>query len=271
MSRFGFTVVLFLALVTAGFAAEPVDVLVQGAEKLEVEELINKLGPDAAKTSIGPFSFWLGQIGPHRVAVSLTGQAVINCTAATIIAIDEFHPKLIVYQGTSGAQVPYLSLHDIIVGRKTIDYGLYETPARAAGQGSVPLLWKPQPQRLRDLATDKLVSFPDGFAGDSAAIAVALRTRNPMGRVFPGVIGSAHEVNLELDRVRWSHETFGMDVEEMESAHVAAIAQACGIRYVSFRVVSDAPYEGVPFYPLAARATALFTINFLENLPRLTP
>jgi adenosylhomocysteine nucleosidase len=74
-------------------------------------------------------------------------------------------------------------------------------------------------------------------------------------------------VNLELDRVRWSARTFGMDVEEMESGHVAAIAHAYGIRYIAFRVVSDAPYEGVPFHPLAARATGLFTINFLENLP----
>lgn len=263
--------VLFVGGVLALRASEPVDVLVQGAEKLEVEELIKKLGPEATKTTIGPFSFWLGRIGDHRVAVALTGQAVINCTAATVIAIDEFHPKLIVFQGTSGGQVPYLNLHDIIVGRRTVDYGRSETTVRAVGEGSTPLAWKPQPQRLRDLATGQLVEFPDGFAGDPAAIAVALRTRNPMGRVFAGVIGSAHEINLELDRVRWSHDTFGLDVEEMESAHVAAIAHACGIRYVSFRVVSDAPYEGVPFYPLAARATALFTINFLENLPPSNP
>ena len=113
------------------------------------------------------------------------------------------------------------------------------------------------------------MEFRDGFAGDPAALAVALRTRNPQGRVFAGVIGSAHEVNLELDRVRWSAQTFGMDVEEMESGHAAAVAHAYGIRYIAFRVVSDAPYEGVPFYPLAARATAVFTVNFLQNLAAL--
>jgi adenosylhomocysteine nucleosidase len=103
------------------------------------------------------------------------------------------------------------------------------------------------------------------------ALAVALRTRNSMGRVFAGTIGSAHEVNLELDRVRWSSRTFGMDVEEMESGHVAAVAFAYGVRYLAFRVVSDAPYEGVPFYSMAARATGLFTLNFLENLPPFSP
>lgn len=267
----GLALAAALTLAAGLRAAEPVDVLVQGAEKLEVKNLFAQLGPDAHKVAIGPFSFWLGRIGPHRVAVSLTGQALINCTTATIVAIEEFHPQLIVYQGTSGAQAPYLSLHDIVIGKRTIDYGLYETPVRAAGTGSRPFAWQPQPQRLRDPATGKLVAYPDGFAGDAAALAVALRTRNPMGRVFPGVIGSAHEVNLELDRVRWSRETFGMDVEEMESAHVAALAHAFGIRYVSFRVVSDAPYEGVPFYAMAARATGLFTINFLENLAPLPP
>jgi len=259
---------LFLAL--AARAAEPVDILVQGAEKLEVEDLVASLGPKPEKLAIGPFSFWVGRIGPHRVAISLTGQALIDCTAATVIAIEEFHPRLIVYQGTSGAQAPYLSLHDIIVGRRSIDYGNMITPVRGAGAGSDALAWTPVPQQLRDPATGQLVAYPHGFAGDAAALDVALRTRNPMGRVFAGVIGSAHEVNLELDRVRWSRETFGMDVEEMESAHVAAIAHAFGIRYISFRVVSDAPYEGVPFYPLAARATGLFTINFLHNLPPLS-
>jgi adenosylhomocysteine nucleosidase len=246
----------------------PVDVLVQGAEQLEVDDLVAAL-QQPQKAEIGPFSFWVGRIGSHRVAVSLTGESLINCTTATVIGIEEFSPKLIVNQGTSGAQARFLGLHDIIVGRRTVDYGNFVTPRRAAGQGSAPLAWTPVPQRLRDPATDQLVEFPDGFAGDPAALAIALRTRNPMARVFSGVIGSAHEVNLELDRVGWSHRTFGMDVEEMESAHVAAVAHAFGIRYIAFRVVSDAPYEGVPFYPLAARATGLFTISFLENLPPL--
>ncbi len=260
---------LLLVLTASLRAAEPVDILVQGAEKLEIRELIAGLGAGAQKVTIGPFSFWLGRVGPHRVAVSLTGQALINCTTATIIGIEEFHPALIVNQGTSGAQAPYLTLNDIIVGRRALDYDNFITPVTAVGQGSSPLAWTPVPQRLRDPATGQLVPYPEGFAGDPAALAAALRTRNPMGRVFAGVIGSAHEVNLELDRVRWSQRTFGMDVEEMESGHVAAIAHAYGIRYIAFRVVSDAPYEGVPFNPNAARATGLFTLNFLENLPPL--
>ena len=260
---------LFLLLCTALRGAAPVDVLVQGAEKLEVAELVGALGPAATKITVGPFSFWVGRVGPHRVAVSLTGQALINCTTATVIGIEEFQPRLIVNQGTSGAQAPYLGLHDIVVGRRTLDYGNFTTPERAAGRGSAPLAWTPVPQRLRDPATGRLVAYPDGFPGDPAAVAIALRSRNPMGRVFAGTIGSAHEVNLELDRVAWSRRTFGMDVEEMESGPVAAVAHAWGIRYVAFRVVSDAPYEGVPFHALAARATGLFTLNFLLNLPPL--
>jgi len=256
---------IWFLLVLVARAAEPVEVLVQGAEKLEVDEIVAAL-EQPAKSNIGPFSFWVGKIGAHRVAVQLTGQALINCTTSTILAIEEFSPKLIVNQGTSGAQAPFLTLHDIIVGRRAMDYSAFVTPIRPPRGGSVALDWTPQPQRLRDLATGQLVDFPQGFAGDAAALAVAMRTRNPMGRVFPGVIGSAHEVNLEMDRVRWTHQIFGMDVEEMESAHVAALAHAYGIRYIAFRVVSDAPYEGIPFYPQAARATALFTVNFLQNL-----
>jgi len=249
-------------------AAEAVDVLVQGAENKEVAEILEAL-QDAKKIEIGKFSFWTGHIGSHPIAVSLTGQALINCTTSTIIGIEEFSPKLIVNQGTSGAQARFLTLHDIIIGQRTLDYGNFTAAPRPAGAGSTPLAWTPVSQKLRDPKTGVLVEFPLGFAGDPAALAVALRTRNSMGRVFAGVIGSAHEVNLELDRVQWSARTFGMDVEEMESGHIAAIAHAYGIRYIAFRVVSDAPYEGVPFYPMAARATALFTVSFLQNLPPL--
>lgn len=265
---------LFLLLLFATLgarAAGPVDILVQGAEKLEIRDILDALGPDAEKTTIGPFSFWSGRIGAHRVAVSLTGQGLLNCTTATLLGIDAFRPRFIVNQGTSGAQAPYLSLHDIIVGHRALDYGAFVTPVRPAGEGSKPLAWTPVAQQLRDPATGELRVYPAGFAADSTAHAVALRTRNPMGRVFSGIIGSAHEINLELDRVRWSRDTFGMDVEEMESGHIAALAHAFGIRYIAFRVVSDAPYEGVPFYAMAARAAGLFTVNFLHNLPALGP
>ncbi len=262
-------VLLFSTLVAR--AAGPVDILVQGAEKLEIRDLLAELGPDAEKITLGPFSFWLGRIGPHRVAVSLTGQGLLNCTTATLLGIDAFRPRFIVNQGTSGAQSPYLSLHDIIVGHRALDYGAFVTPVRAAGEGSQPLTWTPVAQQLREPASGELRAYPEGFAADTAALAVAMRTRNPMGRVFPGIIGSAHEINLELDRVRWSRDTFGMDVEEMESGHIAALAHAYGLRYIAFRVVSDAPYEGVPFYAMAARAAGLFTVNFLHNLPALPP
>ncbi|MFI5336002.1 MAG: hypothetical protein ACHQ5A_04415 [Opitutales bacterium] len=260
---------VFLLLVAALRAATPVDVLVQGAEALEVKEIFAALGSNAETVRLGPYVFQLGRIGPHRVAVTCTGQALINCTASTVLALEEFHPRIIINQGTSGAQVPGLKVNDIIVGQRCLDYGNFVTGTRAAGEGSAPLTWQPVPQCLRDPATGQLVPYPEGFAGDPDLLARALRTTNPLGRVLAGVIGSAHEVNRELDRVRWSHETYGMDVEEMESGHVAALARAYGVRYIAFRVVSDAPYDGLEFDPSAARTTALFTLAFLENLPAL--
>lgn len=263
-SRQAWFLLLFAAVLRA---AAPVDVLIQGAEWPEVQDLIAALGPGAEQRQIGNYRFWVGTIGPHRVAISLTGQALINCTIATVVGVEEFRPRLLINQGTSGAQVPGLALHDIVVGRRCVDYSIYATPVRAAGQGSRPLEWRPSAQILPDPATGRHVAYPQGFAGDPEMIERALRTPNPEGRVRAGVIGSAHEVNLELDRVRWSHDTFGLDVEEMESAHVAALARAYGIRYIAFRVVSDAPYDGIEFQPEAARVTGRFTVRFVTGLP----
>src|SRR4029077_20090825 len=127
-----------------------------GAEKPEVAEILTAL-TDSHKIEIGPFSFWTGRIGPPRVAVSLTGQGLLNGTTSTVLGIEEFHPRLIVNQGTSGAQAPYLALHDIVVGARTLDYGNFVTPVRPAGEGSRPLAWSPVPQRLRDATTGQLV------------------------------------------------------------------------------------------------------------------
>ncbi|MGC4075149.1 MAG: hypothetical protein QM760_22140, partial [Nibricoccus sp.] len=188
-------------------AGERVDILVQGAEKLEIG-MIREALTDSRKVEVGPFSFWLGKVGPHKVAVSLTGQGLINCTTSTVLGIEEFSPKLIVNQGTSGAQAPYLGLHDIIVGRRALDYGNFVTPVKKAGDGSDALSWTPLAQKIRKGKGGELSAFPKGFAGDAACIEVAMRTRNPMGNLYAGVIGSAHEINLELDRVKWSRDTF---------------------------------------------------------------
>jgi adenosylhomocysteine nucleosidase len=45
------------------------------------------------------------------------------------------------------------------------------------------------------------------------------------------------------------------------------VAPAQGVRYIAFRLISDAPNDEVPFYGQAVQATALFTLNFLENFP----
>jgi hypothetical protein len=102
--------IVWVLLLVSLRAAEPVEVLVQGAENLEVEEIVAAL-EQPVKTMIGPFSFWTGRIGGHRVAVQLTGQALINCVTSTILGIEEFSPKLIVNQGTAGAQAPFLTIH----------------------------------------------------------------------------------------------------------------------------------------------------------------
>jgi adenosylhomocysteine nucleosidase len=155
---------LLFALLPLGLAlraAEPVDILVQGAEKLELREILAALGPSPAKVTIGPFSFWRGTIGSHRVAVSLTGQGLLNCTTATVLGIEEFQPRMIVNQGTSGAQAPYLTLHDIVVGERALDYGNFVTPVLGPRDGSRPLDWTPVPQRLRDRrAQDPCGRFP---------------------------------------------------------------------------------------------------------------
>jgi adenosylhomocysteine nucleosidase len=249
-------------------AGPHVEVLIQGADPLEYTDILAAI-QGAQKIDDGPFSFWVGSLSGHAVALSFTGEALLNSVTATVLGIQDFTPDLVINQGTSGAQVPGLAVHDIVVGARAVDYGGFASAPRASGEGCSPISWTPLVQVLRDPKSGALVPYPQGFAGDPEALTLALKTPNSMGRVISGVIGSAQQINLELDRVAWTHKTFGMDVEEMESGPVAAIARAFGVRYIAFRVVSDAPYARIRFQESAAKATSLFTIAYLKNLPAL--
>jgi len=240
-----------------------VDLVVQGAVDSELQPLLAALEGRQA-IQIAAWTFWRGRIGAKDVVVSRTEVGPINAVAATTLAIERFRPRLVLNQGTAGATDPGLKVFDIVVGEATVDYGAFRSAPRAAGAGVDLSGWSPMPHRLR-LDGKERVPFRT-FPGDASALRLALDAPYGRGRLVRGVIGSAFEFNLEIDRLAWIRRTHGAVSEDMESAFAAGTAAGFGTRFLAIRIISDSEFQSVEFQPIAGEHCAAFVLDVIKRL-----
>lgn len=248
MKRYVKGVVLGLGVVVAGMCATTVQavsqapIVVQGAMEVETSTLVKALA-HVRKSTIGGWTFWKGTLDGYPVVVSKTEIGMSNAAAATTIAALSFHPRAIINQGTAGGHDPNLRVHDIVLGRETLNLGSFKTPARKRGEGADVLAWEPMDILTEESDTsEKIVDKPiRRFMPAPMLYDIAMHHRSDYkkGQVVPGVIGSADVWNNEIDRIDNLHKRFGTSAEEMEAASVAQVADQFGIPYLAVRILSN--------------------------------
>ncbi|MGI9860892.1 stalk domain-containing protein [Moorella naiadis] len=256
---------LFLSLSAPGaMAASPRPVVVQGAMNLEMQNLVAAL-EDPVEVTYGGWTFWQGSINGLPVVVSRTEVGMTNAAAATLLAIEKFHPRAIINQGTSGGHDPSLHRFDIVLGQKAINFGKFKSNHRDYGQGIAPESWVPEDVKLR--LDGKEVSF-HGFPGDPELIKIAQSVAGTYqhGRIVAGVIGTADEWNRELDRIKWVHEKFGTSVEEMETASAAQVARAYNIPFLGIRILSNSEPQNEGWDPKAGAYCQEYVLQVIKAL-----
>lgn len=244
-------------------ADDVVDVVVQGALDSELQPLIAAL-EQKEQIQIAAWTFWRGKIGAKRVVVSRTEVGTINAVAATTLAITTFKPKLIINQGTAGANDPELKVFDIVIGEATVDYGAFRSAHADAGAGIDQSRWTPIPHRLR-LDGKERVMFKN-FPGDADAMKIALDTPYKRGRLVKGIVGSSFEFNKEIDRLLWVRKTFGASSEDMESAFAAGTAIGFGTRFLAIRIISDSEFHSPKLEEIAGEYCAAFVVDVIKKL-----
>ncbi len=241
----------------------PVDVVVQGALDSELGPLLAAL-ENKERIQLAAWTFWKGTIGGRRVVVSRTEVGPVNAVAATTLAILHFKPKLLLNQGTAGANDPELKVFDIVVGESSVDYGAFRSTHADAGAGIDQARWTPIPHRLR-LDGNERVAFKS-FPGDPDAMRTALDTPYKRGRVVKGVIGSAFEFNKEIDRLTWVRKNYGASSEDMESAFSAGAAVGFRTRFLAIRIISDSEFNAPEFLEIAGEYCAAFVVDVIKRL-----
>lgn len=225
-------------------AAGSVDLLLVAADDNSLQPLLTKL-TDTRATTHAAWTCWTGRLGGKTVALTRAEGDPLNAVAATTLAIRLQRPKLIVVFGPGRAHDPELHAGDVVVSEKFAAFdGLFSRATDLAG-GSHPLTWDPLPHSLLTAGEKEtpMMTFP----ADRSATAIALTLKSPHGRVVAGILGSAHQVNRETDRVAWLRSTWHTSTEDGVSAHVAGCAALLAVPVVGICVVEGTGTDAAEF------------------------
>lgn len=232
-------------------------IVVQGAMQLEIEKLAGRL-EHASEERIGGWTFWRGRVDGYPVIISKTLKGTTNAAAATVLAIERYHPVAILNQGTAGGHDPGLHLYDIVLGTSALNLGAFKTRFRPAGSGSNSLEWTPLDLMASEgsAGNDPREHTPARFDADGSLLTAARNVRQSYSRarVLEGVIGSSDMWNDEIDRIARFHTEFGTAAEEMETASAAQVASLMNVPFLGIRVISDNITNGGRYDPKTGEA-----------------
>ncbi len=244
-----FLVALWCVAVVRGAPASPADVLIV-ADDTVIAPLRGNLS-ESVTTTRASWTFWSGTLAGKSVVLARSEGDPLNAVAVTTLAIRQHAPRLIVTAGIARAHDPELRSGDLVVSEKFAAIDGMVTEHRELGEGSDGATWQKLPHALMTPGEKEV--YIDSFPADASAAAVALQLQPRSGRTISGVLGSAHQINREADRVAALRALWGTSSEDTESAHVAGCAKLFGIPAVGLRVIDGDPSE-----------VSALTLQFLE-------
>lgn len=238
-----------------------------GAFPEEVKFLATQM-QDKTEFVIQHLTFTEGRLNGQHVVLAQTGIGKVNASLTTILLIEHFHPKAIVFTGIAGAINPTLAPGDLVIGTTLAhhDYGAL-TPTGI------------QRRPTRDPATMR--ENPIYFPCDTSLIHLAQRAgknlilekiKSPQGLRSPKIISgvivtgdvfvSSEKATQELQKQMHAEAT------EMEGAAVAQVSYQQHIPFLVIRSMSDnasstAPTDIETFYQVAARNSANLVMAIL--------
>jgi len=213
MKKFLFSSIFLLT--SASFGAN-VDTAVISPMVAEAAAFIPKM-KDVHFISKANRKYYIGYIGNKKVVVTISGMGKVNAAIATVKLIDDFHPQIILVEGTAGAINPHLSIGAVVVGKEVYSLERDRTELSHSEKinpenlNSLPDVYEASLDLLSKIGNEKNVYYPILF-GKIAT------TDN-----FPNSINDIASLNMDK-----------ADVVEMEGS---AVMQVCSIYKVACLVI----------------------------------
>ena len=216
-------------------AVAKVDLLLAAASEAELAPVRAKMS-GVKETTATSWTFWSGTLEGRSVVLVRTEGDPLNAVAAVTLSIRKFDPALVLSYGVARAHDPALSPGDVVVSETFAAFDGFISGHRGLGEGTKLADWKKLPHA--PISSGEVETYTESFPADAKAKSAALGLKACGGaRVVAGVLGSAHQINREADRVAWLREKWGTSCEDFESAHVAACASLFKVPSAGVRVI----------------------------------
>jgi adenosylhomocysteine nucleosidase len=216
-------------------AVAKVDLLIAAATEAELAPVRAKMS-GVTETTATSWTFWSGTLAGKSVVLARTEGDTLNAVAAVTLGIRRFDPSLVLSYGIARPHDVTLKAGDVVVSEKFVAFDGFISGHRGLGEGTKLSDWKKLPHA--PISAGEVETYMESFPASEAAKTAAMELKAVGGgRVITGVLGSAHQVNREADRVAWLRATWGTSCEDFESAHVAVTAKLFGVPAAGIRVV----------------------------------
>ena len=197
------------------------------------------------------FDFIIGDIGDKHIVLQKCGIGKVNSAVGTVEMIGGYHPDLIVSSGCAGGADTQLSVGDVVVSTGCAYHDAYCGKEVEYGQ---------------------IMGMPASYASPSELVEKAAAIDCGV-RVVPGLIVSGEWFVDSRDKMRGILAHFpSAKAVDMESCSIAQTCHIYGVRFVSFRIISDIPLKDdeakmyFDFWARLANGSFNVTKHFIESI-----
>lgn len=234
-------------------------IILQGAMDSEICSLIKQLDSPRKEILCG-YPLFAGSYHGYPVIVQKTLQGMTNASAATILAIEHYHPALIINQGICGGHSPLLHRGDLLLGREIMNYsnfkiGMTEHTNPLKGCETIG---------CETFSGEKIAMF----YSHPTLLSIAETCTHPVagGKILSGKIASADAWLDRKDFIALMHETFGSCGEDMETASVAQLCHMHNLPMLSVRMLSNTRVHDEEYDESVASHVQTFTLQVVDKI-----
>ena len=232
-------------------------IVIQGALESELDLLLNTF--EVLKTNtVGGFTFYECLYQNRPIVVSRTKIGEISAAVATTLAIQVYHPKWILNQGTAGALTEWLNVGDIIVGERVCYLSQFSTDPNRDADAINP--WKSDAYRSVDGDT---VSYS---ADPTLLKAIQSACRELPYSVSFDVIGSGDVWTKDPQEIHRHHQHLGAVCEAMECTGTYLAANSLGTPLISIRAISNNELKHQAYDQASGILAQKFVLNLLDRI-----
>lgn len=237
-------------------------IVIIAAMEIEFNFLLDKL-ENVTFNQISKFKYYEGEFNKYPVVICQCYVNTINASLATYIAIEKYHPILIINEGTAGSHGKDMHKSDIVICSKCLNMSSIQTPSKREGEGSNSLKWS-----IVNFACDGEDDQIKFQIADPKLIKIAQSIEYKNGHIYTGVVSSGDIWNKEIDRILWFNQKFGSLCEEMECYAVYTVANNFKIPVIAIKVISNNEIINESFDENVAVHSQEFVYNYILTLAK---